>query len=129
VLALALAKKDETRLEATLLVLTSVAFSIKKFYKSLDDMSSEDASNIDEAEQITSRREDIIFEKESVIAQLPKLAVHLDYSDEMSRRKMFQLFHYALEFGMLKQVDSVSHCILTLNVLTHLNLEENVTLD
>ena len=52
-------------------------------------MRSEDASNIDEAERI--RREDIIFDKEFVIAELLKLAVHLDYSDEIGRRKMFQL--------------------------------------
>jgi condensin complex subunit 3 len=76
-------------LEATLPVVTSVAFDIEKSYKSLGDMCSEDASNIDEAERI--RREDIIFDKESVIAELLKLAVHLDYSDEIGRRKMFQL--------------------------------------
>jgi condensin complex subunit 3 len=83
------ATQDETRLEATLPVVTCVAFGIEKSYKSLGDMRSEDASKIDEAEWI--RREDIIFDKEFVIAELLKLAVHLDYSDEIGRRKMFQL--------------------------------------
>ena len=76
-------------MEASLPVVTSVAFGIEKSYKSLGDMCSEVASNIDEAERI--RREDIIFDKEFVIAELLKLAVHLDYSDEIGRRKMFQL--------------------------------------
>ena len=83
------AMQDETRLEATLPVVTSVAFGIEKAYKSLSDMRNEDVSNIDETERI--RREDIIFDKEFVIAEYLKLAVHLDYSDEIGRRKMFQL--------------------------------------
>ena len=90
------ATKDETRLEATLPVVTSVAFGIEKSYKSLGDMCREDAGNIDEAERI--RREDIIFDKEFVIAEFLKLAVHLDYSDEIGRRKMFQLVR---EWGSL----------------------------
>ncbi|KAF8797851.1 hypothetical protein BYT27DRAFT_7123670 [Phlegmacium glaucopus] len=81
--------QDETRLEASLPVVTNVAFSIEHCYKSLGDMCNEDASNIDEAERI--RREDARFDKQSVIAELLKLAVHLDYSDEIGRRKMFQL--------------------------------------
>ena len=83
------ATQDDTRLEATLPVVTSVAFDIEKSYKSLGDMCSEDTSNMDEAERI--RREDIIFDKEFIITELLKLAVHLDYSDEIGRRKMFQL--------------------------------------
>jgi condensin complex subunit 3 len=82
------ATKDETRLEATLPVVTSVAFGIERSYKSLSDMCG-DASSIDEAERI--RRDDIIFDKKFVIAELLKLAVHLDYSDEIGRRKMSQL--------------------------------------
>ena len=81
--------QDETKLEANLPVVTNVAFSIEKSYKSLCDMCSEDTSNIDEAERI--RREDARIDKECVIAELLKLAVHLDYSDEIGRRKMFQL--------------------------------------
>jgi condensin complex subunit 3 len=83
------AMQDETRLEVSLPVVTNVAFSIEKSYKSLGDMCSEDASEIDEAERI--RREDARFDKASVIIELLKLAVHLDYSDEIGRRKMFQL--------------------------------------
>jgi condensin complex subunit 3 len=59
-------------------------------------MCSEDDSNIDEVERIT--REDARIDKESVIAELLKLAVHLDYSDEIGRRKMFQLVR---EWGSL----------------------------
>jgi condensin complex subunit 3 len=83
------ATQDEARLEATLPVITSIAFGIEKSYKSLGDMRSEDTSNIDEAERI--RREDMQFDKEFVIAELLKFAVHLDYSDEIGRRKMYQL--------------------------------------
>jgi len=81
--------QDETRLEASLPVVTNVAFTIEHSYKALGDMCSEDASNIDEAERIS--REDARFDRGSVIAELLKLAVHLDYSDEIGRRKMFQL--------------------------------------
>jgi condensin complex subunit 3 len=83
------ATQDEARLEANLPVITSIAFGIDKSYKSLGDMRSEDTSNIDETERI--RREDMIFDKEFVIAELLKFAVHLDYSDEIGRRKMYQL--------------------------------------
>ena len=81
--------QDETRLEASLPVVTGVAFGIEKFYKLLGDMHNEDSTDIDEAERI--RREDARFDKASVIIELLKLAVHLDYSDEIGRRKMFQL--------------------------------------
>ena len=88
--------QDEARLEAALPVVTNVAFSIENSYKSLSDMCSEDATDIDDAERI--RREDARFDKVSVIVELLKLAVHLDYSDEIGRRKMFQLVR---EWGSL----------------------------
>lgn len=83
------AMQDEARLEANLPVVTSVAFSIENSYKSLGDMCNADATDIDDAERI--KREDARFDKASVIVELLKLAVHLDYSDEIGRRKMFQL--------------------------------------
>ena len=83
------ATQNEARLEVSLPVVTSVAFNIEKSYKSLGNMCSENSSDIDEAERI--RREDARFDKASVIVELLKLAVHLDYSDEIGRRKMFQL--------------------------------------
>lgn len=70
-------------------VVTNLAFSIEKSYKSLGDLYSEDTNHNDEPERI--RREDARIDKESVIVELLKLAVHLDYSDEIGRRKMFQL--------------------------------------
>jgi len=79
--------KDDARLENTLPVVTLIAFRIQEAYNRLieDDKTEDlDSNEID-------RREDEKADTELVISELLKLAVNLDYSDEIGRRKTFQL--------------------------------------
>ena len=88
------ATKDEVRLEAALPVVTALAFRIQDAYNKLlegNDIDAEERllGSISEAE--LTRREEERHDKEFVISELLKLAVNLDYTDEIGRRKMFQL--------------------------------------
>ncbi|KAK8850500.1 hypothetical protein IAR55_004418 [Kwoniella newhampshirensis] len=69
--------KDEARLEEVLPVVTALAYRIQDEYNNLVG-----AVN-DEAEDATERA--------FIVGELLKLAVNLDYADEIGRRKMFQL--------------------------------------
>ena len=77
--------KDNTRLEDALPVVTALAFRIQGAYNALlEDMHS---SGGDEDEE----KEDERLDRVSVIGEMLRLAVDLDYADEIGRRKMFQL--------------------------------------
>ncbi|KAG6908746.1 hypothetical protein DXG01_003450 [Tephrocybe rancida] len=85
---------DNIRLEAALPVVTELAFRIQEAYNSLTtDITEEEEARLlnDMDEDEKARREDARLEKEAVIGELLQLAVNLDYSDEIGRRKMFQL--------------------------------------
>jgi condensin complex subunit 3 len=90
-----IATKDEARLEAALPVVTALAFRIQTSYNDLlDDIQAEEEERVirgvvDDDEMV--RREDERINKEFVISEMLKLAVNLDYADEIGRRKMFQL--------------------------------------
>lgn len=83
-------KRDNVRLEAVLPVVTSIAFRIQEYYNLLLEMnpSLTSAGLKDDDPQ---KKEDEFAAKELVLAELLNLAVNLDYSDEIGRRKMFQL--------------------------------------
>lgn len=86
-----IATKDDARLEAALPVVTSMAFRIQSGYNSLlEDIEAEEDRDKDNEEDI-HRREDDRMDREFVIGEMLKLAVDLDYADEIGRRKMFQL--------------------------------------
>ena len=77
--------KDNTRLEDALPVVTALAFRIQGAYNALlEDMH---YSGGDEDEE----KEDERLDRVSVIGEMLRLAVDLDYADEIGRRKMFQL--------------------------------------
>jgi condensin complex subunit 3 len=80
--------KDDVRLESSLPVVTLIAFRTQEWYNLLQD---EDPvlQDLDDGER--RRREDEIASKEVIVAELLKLAVNLDYADEIGRRKMFEL--------------------------------------
>lgn len=80
--------QDNARLEASLPVVTALAFRIQHYYNSLLDLARqlEEEDGGDDEERDEKRADG-----ELVVAQLLKLAVNLDYSDEIGRRKMFQL--------------------------------------
>ncbi|KIM49317.1 hypothetical protein M413DRAFT_438505, partial [Hebeloma cylindrosporum] len=82
--------KDDAKLENTLPVVTLIAFHIQEAYNRLiEDIANERTEDLDGDE--IDRREDARIAGELVIAELLKLAVNLDYSDEIGRRKTFQL--------------------------------------
>lgn len=69
--------KDETRLEEAMPVVTALAFRIQDEYNALVGLANEEVGDIDE--------------KAFVVGELLRLALNLDYADEIGRRKMFQL--------------------------------------
>jgi condensin complex subunit 3 len=80
--------EDNISLEAALPVVTSVAFRTQEWYNLLQD---EEPVSQDLEDDEYRRREDAIASKETIVAELLKLAVNLDYADEIGRRKMFDL--------------------------------------
>ncbi|WRT70673.1 uncharacterized protein IL334_007671 [Kwoniella shivajii] len=72
-----ISNKDEARLEEVLPVVIALAFCIQDEYNKL--VGSTDDGN----EDVTDRT--------FIVGELLKLAVNLDYADEIGRRKMFQL--------------------------------------
>jgi condensin complex subunit 3 len=87
-------KNDEARLEAALPVVTALAFRIQEAYNNLMEFLREIEEDrlvqeFDEAKE--QQVEDDRNERELIIGEMLKLAVSLDYSDEIGRRKMFQL--------------------------------------
>ncbi len=95
-------------LEETLPVVTALAFRIQEAYNSLVDrvrdleerrvfLGSEgelrtvNSYNFAQTCKDLVKEEDEKADREFIIAEMLKLAVNLDYSDEIGRRKMFQL--------------------------------------
>lgn len=72
-----IAKKDETRLEETIPVVTAMAFRIQDEYNTLVS-----ATNPESGYDV---------EQAFIVGELLRLALNLDYADEIGRRKMFQL--------------------------------------
>ncbi|KAF7375149.1 Condensin complex subunit 3 [Mycena sanguinolenta] len=91
-------------------VVTSCAFRVQQGYNSLI------AANEEEDEEEVYERQD----KEFILAELLKLAVKLDYSDEIGRRKMFSLVRGMLTSHELP-LDVVPRC---LDVLCELSSNE-----
>jgi len=92
-------KQDNARLEATLPVVTSIAFRIQEYYNLLqDEYLSLTKAGLDDGDP--QNKDDEIAAKELVLAELLNLAVSLDYSDEIGRRKMFQLVREYTHFSL-----------------------------
>ncbi|KZT24842.1 hypothetical protein NEOLEDRAFT_1134516 [Neolentinus lepideus HHB14362 ss-1] len=88
--------KDEARLESALPVVTLLAFRIQAMYNDLMEQMQDDEEQAflrgeEEDEEERARKEDERMDKEFVIGEMLRLAVNLDYADEIGRRKMFQL--------------------------------------
>jgi condensin complex subunit 3 len=86
--------KDVSRQESALPVVTFLAFKIQSAYNALlgriqelSEIRQQTAQNEDEDEEIDEKQEEMEF----LIGEMLKLAVHLDYADEIGRRKMFGL--------------------------------------
>lgn len=103
------AAKNDARLEATLPVVTAMAFRIQERYNDLmvlvQDEMDERPARLEEREEDRIRREEERMSQEFILTELLKLVVNLDYADEIGRRKMFQLVramiaHQALPEGL-----------------------------
>ncbi|KAJ8693485.1 chromosome condensation complex Condensin, subunit G [Pleurotus ostreatus] len=96
-----LKKNDLGRRDNMLPVVTAMAFHISTTYHALQDiLASLRASNSDEAvfdvdagltDEERAKMEDDLTDKEFVMTEMLKLALDLDYADELGRRKMFAL--------------------------------------
>jgi len=86
-----MATKDDARLESALPVVTALAFKIQSAYNELleDIQASEDL--LPQGGEVDESKEDERMDKEFIIGEMLRLAVNLDYADEIGRRKMFQL--------------------------------------
>ncbi|EAL23115.1 hypothetical protein CNBA6400 [Cryptococcus deneoformans B-3501A] len=71
--------KDTTRLEESIPVVTALAFRVQEEYNKLVQAVNEGADDA------------TLMERTFIVGELLKLAVNLDYADEIGRRKMFQL--------------------------------------
>lgn len=89
-----IATKAEGRLESVLPVVTSLAFRIQNAYNTLITNTSafrEEKIVRDFTDEEIAQKEEERMDGEFVLGELLALAVNLDYSDEIGRRKMFQL--------------------------------------
>lgn len=86
--------KDEGRLENALPVVTSLAFKIQSAYNlHLERIAVQKETNGDEEEDIEEEDEN----REFVIGEMLRMAVHLDYADEIGRRKMYGLVSKSID--------------------------------
>lgn len=74
-------EKENDRLEAALPVVTQIAFYIQESFNALQDLGS---TGMDVEEEHQEREEGL----ELTLGELLRVAAHLDYSDEIGRRKM-----------------------------------------
>ncbi|KAF8524376.1 nuclear condensing complex subunit [Hysterangium stoloniferum] len=112
--------KDESRLESSLPVVTALAFKIQSAYNDLLEQIQvyEEAKIQGEfTEEEQEANEDARADQEFVIAEMLKLAVNLDYADEIGRRKMFGLVRDMISQDCLPE-NLVAKCLDVLRVLS-----------
>jgi condensin complex subunit 3 len=86
--------KDDGRLESSLPVVTALAFKIQAAYNRLLEQiqADEEARFLDKySDEEWEANEEVRADQEFVIGEMLRLAVNLDYADEIGRRKMFGL--------------------------------------
>lgn len=99
--------KYESLLEEKLPEVTKLAFYLERYIESLvQSIRANDEANAEEEEDDT-------IEQEFIVEQLLHIAITLDYSDEVGRRKMFALLRQSLSIPELP--DEITK--LTVNVL------------
>ena len=118
-----IATNDQAKLEVSLPVVTLLAFRIQsvynKYQEDLDAVSQERAFRALDANErdVDERLDDLLLNAEFVIAEMLKLAVNLDYADEIGRRKMFQLVRDMIGQEGLPE-GLVARCLDVLRVLS-----------
>lgn len=92
-----LAIESETHLEAASLpVVTAFAFHIQEGYNALLEVLQEGESarllnDGDEDDEESERREEELAKREIILGELLRMALKLDYMDEIGRRKVFSV--------------------------------------
>jgi condensin complex subunit 3 len=118
-----IATNDQAKLEVSLPVVTLLAYRIQsvynKYQEDLDAVSQERALRALDANErdVDERLDDLLLDAEFVIAEMLKLAVNLDYADEIGRRKMFQLVRDMIGQEGLPE-GLVARCLDVLRVLS-----------
>ncbi|KAF8550579.1 hypothetical protein OG21DRAFT_1487659 [Imleria badia] len=114
-----IATNDQVKLEVSLPVVTHLAHHIQsvynKYQEGIDSVVQEWALRALDANErdVNKRLDDLLLDAGFVIAEIFKLAVNLDYADEIGRRKMFQLV-----WDMIGQKGLVARCLDVLRVLS-----------
>ncbi|KAJ7086065.1 nuclear condensing complex subunit [Mycena belliarum] len=112
--------RGEQKMEdAGIPVVTSCAFRIQNGYNALvvaDEEKQAAKQNGDDDEE----KEDARVEKESIVGELLKLVLHLDYGDEVGKRKMFALVRDMLTRPTLP-LKLVPRCLDVLRKVSHNN--------
>ena len=121
-----IATNDQAKLEVSLPVVTHLAFRIQsvynKYQEDLEVIAQERALRALDANErrdrdADERLDDLLIDAEFVIAEMLKLAVNLDYADEIGRRKMFQLVRDMISQEGLPE-GLVARCLDVLRVLS-----------
>ena len=86
-----MAHDDNVRLENALPVVTALAFRIQAAYNELLQELQDEEEELVLRGSVPEEREEARMEREFIIGEILRLAVNLDYADEIGRRKMFQL--------------------------------------
>lgn len=87
-------KKDESRLEACLPVVTALAFLLQNHYNAFLEVLQEDEEaqlNGEDDDDDADSRDEKMADEEFMMSELLRLSLLLDYSDEIGRRKMFSV--------------------------------------
>ncbi|KAF8548053.1 hypothetical protein OG21DRAFT_814500 [Imleria badia] len=118
-----IATNDQAKLEVSLPVVTHLAYRIQsvynKYQEDIDSVAQERALRALDANErdVDERLDDLLLDAEFVIAEMLKLAVNLDYADEIGRRKMFQLVRDMIGQEGLPE-GLVARCLDVLRVLS-----------
>lgn len=81
--------KDEARIESSMPVMTALAFKIQALYNELLRKAQTDDEN--KAFGTEGHQEEETENAQLILGELLKIAINMDYADEIGRRKMFAL--------------------------------------
>ena len=81
--------KDDNRLESSMPVVTALAFKIQALYNTLLQYAQTELPDV--SGESFEAKASHVANTEFIIGELLGLAVHLDYADEIGRRKVFAL--------------------------------------
>ncbi|TDL22781.1 ARM repeat-containing protein [Rickenella mellea] len=109
--------KNDARLESSLPVVTALAFHIQSTYNNLvNQIEANLETRLFEGEDESDKETDLA-DMEFVMGELLKLAVNLDYADEIGRRKMFALVKDMISHDILPDT-LLSLCLDVLRILS-----------